>query len=56
MADNTGGYGNCLGTFTSVGYNLTDDATGTACGFTQPTDVVDADPDLGSLADNGGPT
>jgi hypothetical protein len=56
IAANTGG--NCVGgsRITSTGYNLTDDTTGTACGFTQPTDVVDADPQLGPLADNGGPT
>ncbi len=40
----------------SVGYNLTDDATGTACGFLRPTDTVNVDPDLGPLAPNGGPT
>ncbi len=39
----------------SVGYNLTDGPAGT-CGFTQPTDVVGADPMLGPLANNGGPT
>jgi Putative Ig domain len=48
--------GNCDGSTTSAGYNLTDDATGTACGFTQPTDTVDANPDLGPLGANGGPT
>jgi hypothetical protein len=41
--------------FTSVGYNLTDDLTGT-CGFTHPTDEVNVNPDLGPLAANGGPT
>jgi len=41
---------------TSNGYNLTDDATGTACGFTQTTDVVNASPGLGPLANNGGLT
>ena len=54
VAGNTGG--NCGGAATSVGYNLTDDTSGTACGFTQSSDVVNANPDLGSLADNGGTT
>jgi hypothetical protein len=44
------------GTVTSVGHNLTDDATGAGCGFTQPTDVVNARPQLGPLTGNGGPT
>jgi hypothetical protein len=54
-----GSTNNCVGsdgTFLSTGYNLTDDATGTACGFTQGTDKVDVNPDLGPLADNGGTT
>jgi hypothetical protein len=55
MAANEGG--NCEGSSpVSTGYNLTDDGTGAACGFTRPTDVVGSDPDLGPLADNGGPT
>lgn len=43
------------GTTTSDGYNYSDD---TSCGFDQSTDhaVDGADPMLGSLADNGGPT
>ena len=45
-----------LGSITSVGYNLSDDATGAACGFTQPTDKVNVNPTLGPLAANGGPT
>jgi hypothetical protein len=40
----------------SIGYNLTDDATGAACGFTQPTDKVNTRPDLGPLSFNGGAT
>jgi hypothetical protein len=48
--------GNCHGTLTSKGYNLTNTATGAACGFSQSTDIVDANPELGPLADNGGPT
>jgi hypothetical protein len=52
-----GGTANCLvSTNTSKGYNLTDDVTGAACGFTQPTDKVNVNPDLGPLTNNGGPT
>jgi hypothetical protein len=47
---------NCEAPLASVGYNLTDDTTGTACGFTKGTDQVDVDPNLGPLANNGGPT
>ncbi len=50
---------NCFvggGSVTSDGYNLTDDATGTACGLNASTDKVNVSPDLGPLADNGGPT
>ncbi len=55
VAGNPGG--NCYGAATNnLGYNLTDDATGTACGMTASTDVVNASPDLGALAYNGGPT
>ncbi|MBO0886923.1 MAG: hypothetical protein J2O38_05955, partial [Acidimicrobiales bacterium] len=55
VATNTGG--NCAGLAnTSVGYNLTDDATGEACGFNTSTDVVDSNPSLGPLESNGGPT
>jgi hypothetical protein len=58
-------YHNCFGRFTSVGYNsfttsvgynLTSDITGTACGFTKATDEVNVNPNLGPLADNGGST
>jgi hypothetical protein len=64
VSGNTGGAGNCSGIpiggtvldLFSIGYNLTDDTTGTACGFTQPTDKVNAPPDLGPLAFHGGPT
>ena len=39
---------------TSQGYNYADDAT---CGFTQPTDKLSAaNPNLGALGANGGPT
>jgi hypothetical protein len=58
VAGNAGSncYDGTGGTVTSVGYNLTDDATGASCGFMQPTDVVNAHPQLGPLTDNGGPT
>jgi hypothetical protein len=38
---------------TSLGYNLSGDDS---CGFDQPTDLVNTDPLLGPLQDNGGPT
>jgi hypothetical protein len=47
---------NCSTPLTSAGYNLTNDTTGTACGFTQATDKVTVSPDLGPLANNGGQT
>jgi len=59
VAGNTSGTGdnNCnLNASTSVGYNLTNDPTGAACGFTTATDVLNKDPMLGALAQNGGPT
>ena len=40
----------------SAGYNLTSDKTGTACSFTAATDLVNKNPLLGHLANNGGPT
>jgi Bacterial Ig-like domain (group 3) len=55
VANNTS-YNCSEGTFESAGYNLTNDATGTACGFTTALDLVDKNPQLGSLAANGGPT
>jgi len=59
VAGNTGGP-NCVAydaaSLDSAGYNLTNDATGTACSFTAATDLVDKSPALGSLASNGGPT
>jgi Bacterial Ig-like domain (group 3) len=58
VADNTGA--NCDGydaaSLDSAGYNLTNDANGTACSFTAATDLVDKNPALGALASNGGPT
>ncbi|HET7092277.1 MAG TPA: right-handed parallel beta-helix repeat-containing protein, partial [Thermomicrobiales bacterium] len=42
------------GSFTSTGHNLFD-GDGAQCGAVD-SDIVDADPDLGPLANNGGPT
>lgn len=49
------GGGNCanVGTLTSQGYNLSDDAS---CALTLPTDLPNTNPNLGPLASNGGPT
>jgi large repetitive protein len=43
----------CFGALTSQGYNLSSDAT---CSFTNTGDQQNADPLLGPLASNGGPT
>jgi Bacterial Ig-like domain (group 3) len=63
VADNTAGNGtgDCLANspMSSLGYNLTDDPNGASaasCGFTATGDVVGAEPNLGPLASNGGPT
>jgi CSLREA domain-containing protein len=58
VADNTdtapgAGTDNCDGSATSLGTNLEDLDT---CGFDQPKDRTDTDPNLGALANNGGPT
>jgi hypothetical protein len=46
--------GDCSGTVTDAGYNLSDDGT---CGFTTgQNSLPETDPDLGPLADNGGGT
>jgi len=45
--------GNCNGTITSNGHNLSSDNT---CGFTGTGDLNNTDPLLGPLQDNGGPT
>jgi hypothetical protein len=37
----------------TAGFNLADD---TSCGLSLATDLISTDPDLGPLADNGGPT
>lgn len=51
VANNSGG--NCAGTLTSNGYNLSSDDT---CNFNGPGDMNNTDPLLGSLQNNGGPT
>jgi len=43
----------CVGSVTSTGYNL---ESATSCGFTSTGDRQNADPLLGLLQDNGGPT
>ena len=48
-----GGPSNCSGTIVSLGGNL---ESGTDCGFTAGGDLRSTDPELGPLADNGGPT
>jgi hypothetical protein len=57
VADQRTGLPNCQtagnATITSTGYNLADDD---ACRFSQATDQQNADPLLGPLAGNGGPT
>ncbi len=52
VANQTAG-GDCDGTITSAGYNLSSDST---CGFTATGDQQDTNPLLGALANNGGPT
>jgi hypothetical protein len=42
------------GRITSLGHNL--ETGGNTCGLDQPSDMVDTDPKLGPLQDNGGPT
>jgi hypothetical protein len=54
VADNTADSGgNCAGTMTSTGYNLSSDSS---CNFTGPGDLNNTDPKLGPLQNNGGPT
>ena len=48
----SGAGANCVGTITSGGYNLASDAS---CGLSAAGDLI-ADPRLGPLANNGGPT
>ena len=58
IADNTGPVAgpDFDGTVTSdLGYNLVGDPSASS-GFTGPSDLLNVDPDLASLKDNGGPT
>jgi predicted outer membrane repeat protein len=52
VANNTMG-GNCSGSITSKGYNLSSDNT---CHFKSTGDLNDTNPKLGPLQNNGGPT
>lgn len=52
LATNTSG-GNCSGTFTDSGHNLSSDSSGA---FTNLGSLNNTDPQLGPLAANGGPT
>ena len=52
VANSTSG-GNCSGTITSDGYNLSSD---TSCNFNNVGDLNNTDPKLGPLQNNGGPT
>jgi hypothetical protein len=53
VANTPYGGGNCSGTITSNGYNLSSDGT---CNFNKPGDLNNHDPLLGPLQNNGGPT
>jgi len=50
---NSGNGGNCAGTITSDGYNLSSDST---CNFTSHGDLNNTNPKLRALHKNGGPT
>ena len=50
---NSANGGNCTGTITSHGYNLSSDST---CTFSRPGDLNGKNPKLGALSNNGGPT
>ncbi|HZT32447.1 MAG TPA: choice-of-anchor Q domain-containing protein [Bryobacteraceae bacterium] len=52
VANSTSG-GNCYGTVSSAGYNLSSDGT---CNFNNAGDLNNTDPLLGPLQNNGGPT
>jgi hypothetical protein len=59
VAGNTAGVegGNCDGQIRSDGYNLSDDSSAAnSCSLTATGDLVGANPLLGALGDNGGPT
>lgn len=47
------GGNNCVGTIVSLGHNLD---SGNSCGFTATGDITNANPSLGALQNNGGPT
>ena len=53
IANNTGG--DVRNAFVSEGYNLIENTAGTTLG-SGPTDIIGVDPNLGALAENGGPT
>jgi hypothetical protein len=54
IADNTAASGaNCAGSFSSSGFNL---ESANTCGLTNTGDLVNTEPDLGELQDNGGST
>ena len=50
---NSANGGNCAGTLTSDGYNLSSDST---CNFSSTGDLNHKNPKLGALRKNGGPT
>ncbi len=52
ILDNNAG-GNCNATITSAGHNLD---SGNSCGFSGPNDLIDTNPLLGPLSNNGGST
>jgi len=58
VADNTTAncYAYYASSLNSAGYNLTNDKTGATCAFDAATDLVNKNPALGHLANNGGPT
>ena len=53
IVTNSSSGGNCSGTITSNGYNLSSDGT---CNFNGPGDLNNTDPKLGTLGNYGGPT
>ncbi len=53
IVGDTVGAANCVGAITSQNFNID---SGNTCGFAQPNDVVNTDPLLGALGNNGGPT
>ena len=57
LAGNNGASGDCAGsTLTSAGYNLIQNATACTINGSTTGNVLGQDPQLGTLADNGGPT